>query len=121
MPRFFACPDPATERVQRHVFFGSLSNGGLHAALCANAHVKERAMPFLLDAWYVAAWPNEVAPGEILARTVCGQPMVFFRPGEGRIAALEDRCCHRQMPLSQGWLEGANLRCGYHGMLFNGD
>ncbi len=78
-------------------------------------------MPFLLDTWYVAAWPNEIKPGEILSRTICGQPMVLFRPSEGRIAALEDRCCHRQMPLSQGWIEGENLRCGYHGMLFNGE
>ena len=78
-------------------------------------------MAFLLNAWYVAAWPSEIKAGEILSRTICGLPMVFFRAKGGSPAALEDRCCHRQMPLSQGWMEGENVRCGYHGMLFDGD
>ena len=82
-------------------------------------------MPFVLNAWYVAAWTNEIADEKILARTICGEPMVFFRTpaaegGTGKIAALEDRCCHRQMPLSLGWMEQGTLRCGYHGLRFDG-
>jgi len=77
-------------------------------------------MPFILNAWYVSAWSHEVAPAKILARTVCGEPMVLFRDGDGRVAALEDRCCHRQMPLSLGWMEAGTVRCGYHGLRFDG-
>lgn len=76
-------------------------------------------MPFILDAWYVAAWPNEVTADKLLARTICNRPMVLFRNAAGRVAALEDRCCHRQLPLSQGWMEGETVRCGYHGMRFD--
>ena len=42
------------------------------------------------------------------------------------MAALEDRCCHRHVPLSCGTIEhtageGAGIRCGYHGLRFAPD
>ena len=45
--------------------------------------------------------------------------MVLFRREDGTPVALEDRCCHRNLPLSKGRLEGDRLRCGYHGLLFD--
>ncbi len=74
---------------------------------------------FILNAWYVCAWPDEITSDAILARTICSQPIVFYRDAGGEVAALEDRCCHRQMPLSLGWLEGDTVRCGYHGLRFD--
>jgi len=76
-------------------------------------------MSFVMNAWYVCAWPKEIAPDTLLARTICDREMVFYRDAEGSVSALEDRCCHRQMPLSKGWLEGEAVRCGYHGLLFD--
>jgi vanillate O-demethylase monooxygenase subunit len=76
-------------------------------------------MPFILNAWYVCAWPQEITEDAILARTICDEAMVFYRAADGRVAALEDRCCHRQMPLSLGWLEDGTVRCGYHGLRFD--
>ena len=76
-------------------------------------------MPFVLNAWYVCAWPDEVTSDALLARTICSQPIVFYRDGDGNVAALEDRCCHREMPLSMGWLEEGTVRCGYHGLRFD--
>jgi phenylpropionate dioxygenase-like ring-hydroxylating dioxygenase large terminal subunit len=73
---------------------------------------------FLRNSWYVAAWDREVTRG-LLARTLLGEPVVLFRKGNGEAVALEDRCCHRHLPLSMGRLEGDELRCGYHGLLFN--
>ncbi len=73
------------------------------------------------NAWYVAAWDGEVEPGRILARTIIDQPLVIYRTGDGRLAALEDRCCHRFAPLSLGRLEGDDLRCMYHGLKFAPD
>lgn len=76
---------------------------------------------FPLDRWYVAGFSWEFPQGESaksLARTLLNQPVVLFRAG-GRIAALEDRCCHRHLPLSNGFLEGPAIRCGYHGLLFS--
>jgi phenylpropionate dioxygenase-like ring-hydroxylating dioxygenase large terminal subunit len=36
------------------------------------------------------------------------------------VVALEDRCCHRLAPLSKGRKEGDCVRCGYHGLKFDG-
>ena len=73
---------------------------------------------FLRESWYVAARAAEVAR-QPLARMVLSEPIVFFRKENGEPVALEDRCCHRQLPLSMGRLEGDRLRCGYHGLLFD--
>ncbi len=78
-------------------------------------------MPFIINAWYVCAWPNEVTTDNILSRTICGKPMIIYRSTDGRPAALEDRCCHREMPLSLGWLENGTVRCGYHGFRYDSD
>lgn len=73
-------------------------------------------MRVLRNAWYMAAWANELAPGAVLARTICGEPVVLYRGEDGSAAALEDCCCHRHYPLSEtGTVAGRNLRCGYHG------
>ena len=54
-----------------------------------------------------------------MARKIANDPLVFYRTEDGAPVALEDRCCHRNLPLSMGKVEGSNLRCGYHGLLFD--
>jgi phenylpropionate dioxygenase-like ring-hydroxylating dioxygenase large terminal subunit len=70
-------------------------------------------------AWYVACRADELARRP-LARTLLDTPIVLFRDGAGRAAALLDRCPHRHAPLSAGRLEGGVLRCPYHGWAFDG-
>jgi phenylpropionate dioxygenase-like ring-hydroxylating dioxygenase large terminal subunit len=73
---------------------------------------------YLRNSWYVAAWDREISRAP-LARVLLDQPVVFYRKQGGAVVALEDRCCHRQLPLSMGKLEGDELRCGYHGLKFD--
>jgi phenylpropionate dioxygenase-like ring-hydroxylating dioxygenase large terminal subunit len=73
---------------------------------------------FLRNIWYVAAWDHDIS------RTPTGfiflnEPVVLFRKQEGTPVALEDRCAHRRLPLSKGYLEGDNLVCGYHGVTYD--
>lgn len=75
------------------------------------------AKRFPLDQWYVAGFSSEFTDKPI-ARTFLNQKVVLFRTGEGQVAALEDRCCHRSLPLSCGTVEGTGVRCGYHGLLY---
>ena len=75
---------------------------------------------FPLDMWYVAALSSELTD-KPLGRTLLNEPVVLFRTADGTVNALEDRCCHRFLPLSAGTLEDNGVRCGYHGLLFNGD
>lgn len=74
---------------------------------------------FIMDSWYVAATDAEIAADTIFARTICGEPVAFFRGSAGQVIALEDRCCHKSLPLHMGMIEGCSLRCGYHGMVFD--
>ncbi|HCH55792.1 MAG TPA: hypothetical protein DEV64_01780, partial [Rhodospirillaceae bacterium] len=53
---------------------------------------------FVRNAWYVAAWETEISETP-LARTILNEPVVMYRATDG-IVALEDRCCHRALPLS---------------------
>jgi vanillate O-demethylase monooxygenase subunit len=71
-----------------------------------------------LNAWYAAAYDVEVGRS-LLSRTVCNQKMVLYRQVDGAPAALEDACWHRLLPLSMGRLEGDEVVCGYHGLVYN--
>ncbi|MEW6643800.1 MAG: aromatic ring-hydroxylating dioxygenase subunit alpha [Pseudomonadota bacterium] len=73
---------------------------------------------FLYNAWYVAAWSRDIGSTP-LGRTLLNEPVVLYRTADGAVAALEDRCCHRGMPLSCGAVFGNNIRCEYHGMVFD--
>jgi vanillate O-demethylase monooxygenase subunit len=73
---------------------------------------------FALNQWYVAGFGWELDATPLVARTLLNKPIVLFRTLEGNVAALEDRCCHRSLPLSCGTVEERGLRCGYHGLLF---
>ena len=72
---------------------------------------------FLQNAWYIAAWDTEI--GDVpFTRVVLNEPVVMFRTAGG-IVALEDRCCHRALPLSMGKVIENNIQCGYHGLEFD--
>tara|TARA_B100000686_G_scaffold257122_1_gene269098 strand:+ start:229 stop:1335 length:1107 start_codon:yes stop_codon:yes gene_type:complete len=73
---------------------------------------------FLKNYWYVAASPEEVG-GKPIGRVLLGEPVVMYRTSKGVPVAFEDRCCHRNAPLSRGHVVGDNLQCGYHGLTFN--
>ena len=73
---------------------------------------------FPLNAWYAAAWGHEIKR-ELTPRTVCGKDVVLYRRTDGQVAALEDACWHRLVPLSLGRLVGDDVQCGYHGIQFN--
>ncbi len=77
-------------------------------------------MAFLHNAWYVAAWDDEVAPSAILHRRLLDESICLFRDGDGEARALLDRCPHRHAPLHLGAVQGGHLQCRYHGLAFNG-
>lgn len=76
------------------------------------------ASVFPMNRWWVAGFAWELTD-KPLARTLLGRRLVLFRTPAGVAAALEDRCCHKELPLSCGAVEAGGLRCGYHGLLFD--
>jgi vanillate O-demethylase monooxygenase subunit len=73
---------------------------------------------FVRNAWYVAAWDQEIGR-DMLRRVILDEPVLLYRTIDGKAVALEDRCCHRQAPLSMGKLIGDIVKCPYHGLEFD--
>jgi phenylpropionate dioxygenase-like ring-hydroxylating dioxygenase large terminal subunit len=75
---------------------------------------------FARNHWYVAASASEVGD-KPLGRRLLGEPVVLFRQADRSVAALIDRCPHRLVPLSMGVCVEGRIRCGYHGLEFDGN
>jgi phenylpropionate dioxygenase-like ring-hydroxylating dioxygenase large terminal subunit len=69
--------------------------------------------------WFAAARSRALGACPISV-TVCGLPVALFRGADGAPAALEDRCPHRNAPLSAGRVRAGALECAYHGWRFDG-
>ena len=67
------------------------------------------------DHWYPVAWSHEVKRGQVVASSFAGEPIALVRPQQGELYALEDRCAHRQVPLSKGSVKDCRVHCCYHG------
>jgi phenylpropionate dioxygenase-like ring-hydroxylating dioxygenase large terminal subunit len=79
-----------------------------------------RNSEFLSHCWYMVAWGRDIssAPTPLM---LLNDPIVAYRTADGAVVVLEDRCPHKLAPLSLGQVEGADLRCGYHGLKFAPD
>lgn len=73
---------------------------------------------YVKNCWYVAAWHYEIVDQALFKCTILNQPIVVYLKDDGQYVAMEDRCCHRALPLSMGRLEGNEVRCMYHGLKF---
>ena len=74
--------------------------------------------PALRRFWYPVMPVAHLADGP-KPFTLLGQNIVLWRDGEGRPAALIDRCCHRTAKLSLGFVAEGSISCGYHGWTFD--
>jgi len=68
--------------------------------------------------WYAVARSDEVID-QPLGVNLWGEAIVLLRDDEGQIQALEDRCPHRQVKLSEGAITHGEVECIYHGWRFN--
>ena len=74
---------------------------------------------YLRNAWYVAAWSDDLVDGQLLSRMILKEPVVLFRKSDGHVAALQDRCPHEFAPLHMGKIvDGDRVQCPYHGLEF---
>jgi len=73
----------------------------------------------LKDNWYIAAEARELKRKPI-GLELYGEKVVLFRDERGEPAALEDRCAHRNLELSQGKTVDGCVECQYHGWRYDG-
>jgi phenylpropionate dioxygenase-like ring-hydroxylating dioxygenase large terminal subunit len=81
-------------------------------------HLQGDGPAFPMNAWYAAAWDHELGR-HLLPRTICGRNIVMYRRRDGQAVALEDACWHRLVPLSKGRLIDDQVKCGYHGLVYD--
>ena len=65
--------------------------------------------------WTAVALSRDVPAGATRAIVLDGAERVAWRGGDGAIHLWEDRCPHRGMRLSFGFVRGETLNCLYHG------
>jgi phenylpropionate dioxygenase-like ring-hydroxylating dioxygenase large terminal subunit len=71
------------------------------------------------NAWLPVCAVKELR-GRPIRRLLHGHPLVIFRSLTGP-AILRDRCPHRNVPLSNGYLAEGAVVCPYHGWAFEAD
>ena len=73
------------------------------------------------DFWYPVAQARSVRKKETFPAVFAGERIALYRGESGTVYALEDRCAHRQVPLSMGVVDGEALRCCYHAWAYRGN
>ncbi|MGG6894838.1 MULTISPECIES: Rieske (2Fe-2S) protein [Rhizobium] len=69
--------------------------------------------------WVPVALSSDLPPGTVIpARTSVG-PIALWRSQSGGVTASSDRCPHRGMRLSHGFVRGEALSCIYHGWSYS--
>lgn len=65
--------------------------------------------------WYPVALSADLPAGSSTGIHISGREVVIWRDRDGAAHAWEDRCPHRGMRLSLGFVRGDQIACLYHG------
>jgi phenylpropionate dioxygenase-like ring-hydroxylating dioxygenase large terminal subunit len=71
--------------------------------------------------WTAAALSCDLPVGVVLPGRLGGSDLAIWRSATGRLSAWNDRCPHRGMRLSHGFVRGETLSCIYHGWTYGTD
>ena len=70
--------------------------------------------------WHPVGRSEDLSPGEAKAVRVMGEDLTLYRGESGRAFLVGGRCPHRLTLLANGWVQGDEVRCMYHGWKFDG-
>ncbi|WP_183711998.1 MULTISPECIES: Rieske 2Fe-2S domain-containing protein [unclassified Rhizobium] len=77
-------------------------------------------MPFDgAGSWAPVALSSDLPPGTVIPAWTSVGPIALWRSQSGRATASSDRCPHRGMKLSHGFVRGEALSCIYHGWSYS--
>ena len=68
--------------------------------------------------WTAACLSDDLPPGVVTPGVCNGSDVVVWRSASGKVSAWNDRCQHRGMRLSHGFVRGETLSCIYHGWVY---
>jgi len=86
-----------------------------------NRRQKVRAAGLDPNYWYAVEESRALAPGQVMETKFWGRSIAVFRGQDGRLRAVENRCAHRHVPLTEGQVVDCRLVCPYHGWSYDGD
>ncbi|MVA54868.1 Rieske (2Fe-2S) protein [Agrobacterium vitis] len=70
-------------------------------------------------AWVPVALSSSIDPGTSAGAVVEGAEIVVWRDDKGAVHVWEDRCPHRGMRMSFGFVRGDHIACLYHGWSYD--
>jgi len=70
--------------------------------------------------WTPVAVSRALRRGGVSATVVDGKELAIWRSNSGAVRAWDNRCPHRGMRLSHGFVRGERLACLYHGWHYDG-
>ena len=72
--------------------------------------------------WYVVAWADDIAPGEVRSVHYFGRDLVVWRTASGQLRVMDAYCLHLGGNLSVGGhVEGEELVCPWHAWHWGAD
>ena len=74
---------------------------------------------FLRRYWHPVAVAAELTDTPIKRIRLLGEDLVLFRGDDQGYGLVGEHCPHRGTSLAYGRVEGANIRCPYHGWMYN--
>lgn len=69
--------------------------------------------------WYALALGADIEPSTSAGTRLFGHELVVWRDAAGAVHVWEDRCPHRGMRLSFGFVRGDHIACLYHGWRYD--
>ena len=82
---------------------------------------QSRRFPFgIPNGWFLVAYAEDVAPGQVVRRHYLDRELVLFRGESGALAVLDAHCPHLGAHLGHGGrVVGDSLRCPFHAWRFD--
>jgi len=62
---------------------------------------------------------DDIKPGNALRVTIENHPIALVRLADGNFRAIDDKCSHGEISLSEGFVEDETLECWAHGAKFD--
>lgn len=70
--------------------------------------------------WHPVGLSDEIGPGKARPVRVLSEDLTLYRGASGKAHLIGGRCAHRCTVLHTGWVQGEDIRCMYHGWLYDG-
>lgn len=81
---------------------------------------KVRAAGLDPNYWYAVEESRSLGAGQVIETQFWGRSIAVFRGQDGRVRAVENRCAHRHLKLTEGSVVDCQLVCPYHGWSYDG-